>query len=71
MRSTIFVSLVLASGVASFGASACDTRDVYNQKIYNLLEKYQSEIIKDNDEPSPALPSTWPLTKRGASRSPQ
>jgi secreted trypsin-like serine protease len=49
MRSTIFVSLVLASGVASFGASACDTRDVYNQKIYNLLEKYQSEIVKDND----------------------
>jgi len=49
MRSAIFVSLVLASGVTSFGASACDTRDVYNQKISGLMDKYQSEIIKAND----------------------
>ena len=49
MRSTIFVSLVLASGVTSFAASACDTREVYNQKISSLLEKYQSEIVRAND----------------------
>jgi hypothetical protein len=49
MRSTIFVSLVLASGVVSFGASACDTREAYNQKISSLLEKYQSEMVKAND----------------------
>jgi hypothetical protein len=49
MRSAILVALVLASGVTSFGASACDTRDVYNQKISGLMDKYQSEIIKAND----------------------
>jgi hypothetical protein len=49
MRSAVFVSLVLASGVTSFGASACDTRDVYNQKISGLMDKYQSEITKAND----------------------
>ena len=49
MRSAIFVSLVFASGVTSFGASACDTRDVYNQKISGLMGKYQSEITKAND----------------------
>jgi hypothetical protein len=49
MRSAIFASLVLAAGVASFGASACDTRDVYNQKISGLLDKYNNEIVKAND----------------------
>ena len=49
MRSAFFASVALASGVISFGASACDTRDVYNQKISGLLEKYQSEIVKAND----------------------
>jgi hypothetical protein len=49
MRSAIFVSLVFASGITSFGASACDTRDVYNQKISGLMDKYQSEITKAND----------------------
>ena len=49
MRSSIFASLVLAIGVTSFGASACDTRDVYNQKISNLLDKYNNEMIKAND----------------------
>jgi hypothetical protein len=49
MRSAIFVSLVFASGVTSFGASACDTRDVYNQKISGLIDRYQSEITKAND----------------------
>jgi hypothetical protein len=49
MRSAIFASLVLVSGVASFGASACDTKDVYEHKISSLLEKYQSEIVKAND----------------------
>jgi hypothetical protein len=49
MRSAIFVSLVFASGVTSFGASACDTRDVYNQKISGLMDKYQGEITKANN----------------------
>ena len=49
MRSAIFASLVLAAGVTSFGASACDTRDVYNQKIFELLDKYNNEIVKAND----------------------
>jgi hypothetical protein len=49
MRSAIFASLVLAVGVTSVGASACDTRDVYNQKISGLLDKYNNEITKAND----------------------
>jgi hypothetical protein len=49
VRSAILASLVLASGVISFDASACDTRDVYNQKISGLLDKYNNEIVKAND----------------------
>ena len=49
MRSAIFASLVLAVGVTSFGASACDTRDVYNNKISGLMDKYNKEVIKAND----------------------
>ena len=45
MRSAIFVSIVLASGLASFGASACE----YNSKISVLLAKYQNEIVQAND----------------------
>jgi len=49
MRSAIFASIVLASGLASFGASACDPQREYNQKISDLLAKYQSEIVQAND----------------------
>jgi len=49
MRSAIFASIVLASGFASFGASACDPQREYNQKISNLLAKYQIEIVQAND----------------------
>ena len=49
MRSAIFASVVLASGVISLGASACDPQEVYNQKISGFLSKYQNEIIQAND----------------------
>src|SRR5215472_10144403 len=49
MRSAIFVSIVLASGLASFGASACDPQREYNSKISVLLAKYQNEIVQAND----------------------
>lgn len=49
MRSAIFASVVLASGVISFGASACDPRPIYDQKISGLLDKYQNQIIQAND----------------------
>ena len=49
MRSAIFASVVLASGVISLSASACDPQREYNQKISDLLSKYQSEIVQAND----------------------
>jgi hypothetical protein len=49
MRSAIFASIVLASGIVSFGASACDPQREYNQKISVLLAKYQNEIVQAND----------------------
>ena len=49
MRSAIFASVVLASGVISFGASACDYPDVYKQKISGLLEEYQAEVVQANN----------------------
>jgi hypothetical protein len=49
MRSAIFASVVLASGVISLGASACDPQREYNQKISDLLTRYQSEIVQAND----------------------
>src|SRR5215472_1694101 len=49
MRSAIFASIVLASGIVSIGASACDPQREYNQKISGLLAKYQNEIVQAND----------------------
>jgi hypothetical protein len=49
MRSAIFASVVLASGVVSLGALACDRPDVYQQRISGLLQDYQSKIIQAND----------------------
>jgi hypothetical protein len=42
MRSAIFASVVLASGVISFGASACDPLNIYTQNISRPLEKYKN-----------------------------
>jgi hypothetical protein len=50
MRSAIFASVVLASGVISFGASACDRPDVYKEKISGLLAKYDAKILQANDQ---------------------
>ena len=50
MRSAIFASVVLASGVISFGASACDPPNIYSQNISGLLAKYQNQILQANDE---------------------
>jgi hypothetical protein len=49
MRSAIFASIVLASGIVSFDASACDPQREYNQKISGLLTKYQNDIVQAND----------------------
>jgi hypothetical protein len=49
MRSAIFASIVVASGVFSFGASACDGPEAYKQNINRLLEKYQTEITQANN----------------------
>jgi hypothetical protein len=49
MRSAIFASVVLASGVLSLGASACDSPYVYQQRISGLLGEYQSKITQAND----------------------
>jgi len=49
MRSAIFASIVLASGIVSFDVSACDPQREYNQKISGLLAKYQNDIVQAND----------------------
>ena len=60
MRSAIFASVVLASAVISFGASACDPKPIYDQKISNLLDKYQNQIVQANDAFARA---TYPVTE--------
>jgi len=49
MRLAIFVSLALASGVASFTASACDTRADYSNKISSLQAEYQAAVNQANN----------------------
>jgi hypothetical protein len=49
MRPAIFVSLALASGLASFAASACDTRADYNNKISSLQSEYQAAVNQANN----------------------
>ena len=44
MRLPLFVSLALASGVASFAASACDTRVDYGNKINRSQTEYQLAV---------------------------
>jgi hypothetical protein len=48
MRLAVFVSLALASGVASFAASACDTRVDYNSKINALQAEYRTAVDQAN-----------------------
>ena len=60
MRSAIFASVVLASGVISFGASACDPKPMYDQKISSLLDKYQNQITQANEAFARA---TYPVTE--------
>lgn len=49
MRLAIFVSLALASGVASFAASACDTRFDYSNKINRFQSEYQLAVDAANN----------------------
>ena len=49
MRLAIFVSLALASSVASFAASACDTRADYSNKITQLQSEYQVAVNQANN----------------------
>ena len=49
MRLPIFVSLALASSVASFAASACDTRADYSNKITQLQSEYQTAVNQANN----------------------
>jgi hypothetical protein len=47
--SAIFACIVLASGLASLAFSRVNLSRDYNQKISDLLAKYQNEIVRDND----------------------
>ena len=49
MQRAIFVSLTLALGVASFAASACDTRADYGNKISDLQVEYQAAVNQANN----------------------
>jgi hypothetical protein len=44
MRLAIFVSLALATGFASFGASACEPWAQYNDKIAKAQGDYQEAV---------------------------
>ena len=48
MRLAIFASLALASGIASFSASACDTRVDYSNKINRAQAEYQLAVDAAN-----------------------
>ena len=49
MRQAIFVSLALAAGIASFDASACDTRVDYGNKINQFQNEYQTAVDQANN----------------------
>jgi hypothetical protein len=48
MRLAIFVSLALAAGVTSFGASACSNSIDYNNKMTEVQQKYQHDVDAAN-----------------------
>jgi hypothetical protein len=48
MRPAIFASLAFASGIASFSASACDTRVDYSNKINRVQAEYQLAVDAAN-----------------------
>jgi len=49
MKLPIFVSLTFAAGIASFGASACDTRADYSNKINKFQTEYQAAVDQANN----------------------
>jgi hypothetical protein len=49
MKLPIFVSLTFAAGVASFGASACNTRADYSNKINKSQTEYQAAVDQANN----------------------
>jgi hypothetical protein len=44
MRLAIFVSLALALGAVSFGASACSNTNEYNNKMTEVQQKYKLNV---------------------------
>ena len=48
MRLAICVSLALAAGLASFGASACSDLNEYNNKMTQVQQKYKVDINAAN-----------------------
>jgi hypothetical protein len=48
MRLVIFASIAVACGVASFSASACDTRADYSNKIDKVQTEYQVAVDTAN-----------------------
>src|SRR5215475_13833822 len=49
MRLAIFASLAFAAGIASFDASACDTRADYSNKITQFQTEYQAAVDQANN----------------------
>jgi hypothetical protein len=48
MRFAICVSLALAAGVTSFGASACSNTNQYNDKMTEVQQKYRVDVAAAN-----------------------
>ena len=48
MRLAICVSLALAAGVTSFGASACTNTNQYNDKMTEVQQKYRVDVAAAN-----------------------
>src|SRR5438105_14490563 len=49
MRLAICVSLALAAGVTSFGASACSNSNEYNDKMTEVQQKYRVDVAAANN----------------------
>src|SRR6266576_3124095 len=48
MRLAICVSLALAAGVTSFGASACSNSNEYDNKMTEVQQKYKVDVAAAN-----------------------
>jgi hypothetical protein len=70
MRLAIFVSLALAAGVTSFGASACSNSSEYTNKMAEIQKKYQLDVDAANkayvDGRSSTVELVYANTKRSA-----